>query len=137
MKILIIDDDPSVTDLLKLILAPTQAVIQHACDGEQGMGIVRDFKPDIVLLDYMLPGMDGMETTQQIRKVTKAPILILSVLDDPMTLARALNAGADDYLIKPVSRGVLIAQINNLVRRYSDKSMEHQPLKVSLQSALQ
>lgn len=137
MKILIIDDDPSVTDLLKLILAPTQAVIQHACDGEQGMGIVRDFKPDIVLLDYMLPGMDGMETTQQIRKVTKAPVLILSVLDDPMTLARALNAGADDYLIKPVSRGVLIAQINNLVRRYSDKSMEHQPLKVSLQSALQ
>jgi len=137
MKILIIDDDPSVTDLLKLILAPTQADIQHACDGEQGMGIVRDFKPDIVLLDYMLPGMDGMETTQQIRKVTKAPILILSVLDDPATLARALDAGADDYLIKPVSRGVLIAQINNLVRRYRDISMEHQPLKVSLQSALQ
>ena len=137
MKILIIDDDPSVTDLLKLILAPTQADIQHACDGEQGMGIVRDFKPDIVLLDYMLPGMDGMETTQQIRKVTKAPILILSVLDDPTTLARALDAGADDYLIKPVSRGVLIAQINNLVRRYRDISMEHQPLKVSLQSALQ
>jgi len=101
------------------------------------MGIVRDFKPDIVLLDYMLPGMDGMETTQQIRKVTKAPILILSVLDDPATLARALDAGADDYLIKPVSRGVLIAQINNLVRRYRDISMEHQPLKVSLQSALQ
>ena len=119
MKILIIDDDPSVTDLLRLILAPTLAEIQHACDGEQGSGLVREFKPDIVLLDYMLPGIDGLETTRQIRKITKAPILILSVLDDPLTLAKALDAGADEYLIKPVSRGVLIAQINNLVRRSS------------------
>ncbi|HQM55206.1 MAG TPA: response regulator transcription factor, partial [Anaerolineaceae bacterium] len=79
MKILIIDDDPSVTDLLRLILAPTLAEIQHACDGEQGSGLVREFKPDIVLLDYMLPGIDGLETTRQIRKITKAPILILSV----------------------------------------------------------
>ena len=137
MKILIIDDDPSVTDLLRLILAPTLAEIQHACDGEQGSGLVREFKPDIVLLDYMLPGIDGLETTRQIRKVTKAPILILSVLDDPLTLAKALDAGADEYLTKPVSRGVLIAQINNLVRRYSEKSVDHSPLKVSWQTALQ
>lgn len=137
MKILTIDDDPSVTDLLELILAPIQAELQHACDGEQGLSLIRDFKPDIILLDYMMPGMDGLQTTRRIRKVSLAPILILSVLDDPVTLARVLDEGADDYLIKPISRGVLIAHINNLVRRSGEKSTDRPPLKVSLQSALQ
>lgn len=137
MKILIIDDDPSVTDLLELILAPTQAEIQHAYDGGQGLGIIQEFKPHIILLDYMMPGMDGLQTTKRIRKISTAPILLLSVLDDPVTLAKALDAGADDYLIKPISRGVLIAHINNLVRRFGEKNIEHPPLTVSLQSALQ
>lgn len=135
MKILIIDDDPSVTDLLELILTPTQAEIQHAYDGEQGAGMLREFVPDIILLDYMMPGMDGMETTRRIRKVTKTPIIILSVLNDPIKLARVLDAGADDYLIKPVSRGVLIAHINNLLRRCDETNPERPPLQVSLQSA--
>ncbi|HNR01709.1 MAG TPA: response regulator transcription factor [Anaerolineaceae bacterium] len=135
MKILIIDDDPSVTDLLELILTPTQAEIQHAYDGEQGAGMLREFVPDIILLDYMMPGMDGMETTRRIRKVTKTPIIILSVLNDPIKLARVLDAGADDYLIKPVSRGVLIAHINNLLRRCDETNHERPPLQVSLQSA--
>lgn len=137
MKILIIDDDPSVTDLLKLILAPTQADIQHACDGEHGVAQVREYKPDIILLDYMMPGMDGLQTTRRIRKISTTPILVLSVLDDPVTLARVLDEGADDFLIKPISRGVLIAHINNLVRRFGEKSTDRPPLKVSLQSALQ
>lgn len=137
MRILIIDDDPSVTDLLELVLAPTQAEIRRAYTGEQGMQIVKDFEPDIVLLDYMMPGMDGQQTTRSIRKITNVPILILSVLDDPVILAKVLNDGADDYLIKPVSRGVLIAHINNLLRRSTDRSPDRPPLQVSLQSALQ
>jgi len=76
-----------------------------------------------------------METTRRIRKVTKTPIIILSVLNDPIKLARVLDAGADDYLIKPVSRGVLIAHINNLLRRCDETNHERPPLQVSLQSA--
>lgn len=137
MRILIIDDDPSVSDLLELVLAPTQAEIRRAYNGDQGLQIVKDFEPDIVLLDYMMPGMDGQQTTRSIRKITNVPILILSVLDDPVILAKVLNDGADDYLIKPVSRGVLIAHINNLLRRSTDRSPDRPPLQVSLQSALQ
>jgi DNA-binding response OmpR family regulator len=137
MKILIIDDDPSVTDLLELILAPTQAVIQHTCNGDQGLILLKEFNPDIILLDYMMPELDGLQTTRKIRKVSSIPILVLSVLDDPVTLSRVLDEGADDYLIKPISRGVLIAHINNLVRRYEGKHTDQPPLTVSLQTALQ
>jgi len=137
MKILIIDDDPSLTDLLKLILAPTQAEIQHACNGDQGLGILKEYCPDIILLDYMMPELDGLQTTRKIRKVSATPILILSVLDDPVMLSKVLDEGADDYLIKPISRGVLIAHINNLVRRIEGKYTEQPKLKVSLQTALQ
>lgn len=117
MRILIIDDDPAGTDILEMLLAPSNAVIRRACNGESGIALAEEFKPDLLLLDYMMPGMDGLQTTRALRKITTAPILILSVLDDPGILAKVLNQGADDYLVKPVSREILFAHINNLVRR--------------------
>lgn len=117
MRILIIDDDPGGTDILEMLLAPLNAVFRRACNGESGVTMAEEFKPDLILLDYMLPGLDGLQTTNALRKTTNAPILILSVLDDPVILAKVLNQGADDYLVKPVSREILFAHINNLMRR--------------------
>lgn len=135
MRIMIIDDDPAGTEILELLLSPTKAVIRHTCNGESGIALAREFNPDIILLDYMLPGIDGLQTTRGLRKLTGAPIMILSVLDDPLTLARVLNEGADDYLIKPVSREVLLAHINNLMRRFDQRHKDQPSLLVSLQGA--
>lgn len=135
MRILIIDDDPAGTEILEMLLSPTKAVIRHTCNGESGITLAKEFDPNIILLDYMLPGIDGLQTTRGLRKITNAPIMILSVLDDPLTLAKVLNDGADDYLIKPASREVLLAHINNLMRRYDQKYKERPGLLVSLQSA--
>jgi len=117
MKILVIDDDPAMTELLGLILAPIQATILTANAGALGLALAQEHTPDIVLLDLMMPEMDGWEVCKAIREFSNLPILILSALDNPGMVAAALDAGADDYLIKPVPSGVLIAHINNLLRR--------------------
>lgn len=122
MKILVIDDDPAMTDLLKLILVSTDAEIITANSGSEGLRKVRDFSPTVVILDLMMPDKDGWQITSEIRTFSKVPILILSVIDNPGLVARALDAGADDYLIKPAARNVLIAHINNLTRRMIPES---------------
>jgi two-component system, OmpR family, response regulator MprA len=117
MKILVIDDDPAMTDLLKLILVSTDAEVITANSGSEGLKKVRDLSPSIVILDLMMPDMDGWQVTTEIRLFSSVPVMILSVIDNPGLVARALDAGADDYLIKPAPRNVLIAHINNLTRR--------------------
>jgi len=117
MKILVIDDDPSMTDLLKVLLAPTGALILTSLSGQDGLLQISQHNPDVIILDLMMPELDGWKVCQKVRETSKTPILILSALDNPGTVASALDAGADDYLIKPVTSGVLIAHINKLVRR--------------------
>jgi two-component system response regulator ResD len=73
--------------------------------------------PDVIILDLMMPGMDGWQVCSQIRTFSSVPILILSALHSPGLVASALDAGADDYLVKPVPSGVLIAHLNKLTRR--------------------
>jgi two-component system KDP operon response regulator KdpE len=132
MKILVIDDDPAMTELLSLVLAPTKAQIFTSNSGEEGLKLVKEQDPDIVLLDLMMPKMDGWQVTENIRKVSTAPILILSVMDNPGLVARALDKGADDYLVKPVPTGILIAHINNLTRRRLSAAKEIVPVKVNV-----
>ncbi len=117
MNILVIDDDPAMTDLLMLLLQPTNSTIVAAHTGRDGIAITRESKPDVVLLDLMMPEMDGWQVCKEIRAFSTVPILILSAMDNPGMIATALDAGADDYLIKPVPSGVLVAHINKLVRR--------------------
>ena len=117
MKILVIDDDPAMTDLLKLLLKPTSAEIFTENTGFTGIEIAQKMNPNIILLDLMLPEIDGWQVCKAIRDFSMAPILILSALDSPGMVAAALDAGADDYLIKPVTSNILIAHINNLLRR--------------------
>jgi len=117
MKILVIDDDPAMTDLLVLLLQSTSATVITANSGEHGVERAKHESPDVILLDLMMPGMDGWQVCEAVRKYSSAPILVLSALDNPGMVAAALDAGADDYLVKPVPSSVLIAHINRLVRR--------------------
>ncbi len=117
MIILVIDDDPAMTELLRLLLLPTQSTVIIANSGYEGVELAQSDQPELIILDLIMPEMDGYQVCQAIRKFSDLPIIILSALDNPEMVAKALDAGADDYLIKPVTSGVLIAHINNLVRR--------------------
>ena len=116
MKILVIDDDPAMTDLLRLILSPIQAAIFTANSGADGINIAARQNPDIIILDLMMPEMDGWQVCHILREKSTVPILIMSAIDNPGLIAKALDAGADDFLVKPVPSSVLIAHIHNLTR---------------------
>jgi DNA-binding response OmpR family regulator len=117
VKILVIDDDIGMTELLSLLLAPASSQIITANTGQDGIEIAREQAPDIIILDLMMPEMNGWTVCERIREFSKAPILVLSSMDAPGSVAQALDVGADDYLVKPVSSGTLIAHINKLLRR--------------------
>ena len=125
LKILVIDDDPAMTDLLSLLLRPTNADILTANDGRTGINLCEEEDPDLVILDLMMPEIDGWQVCTEIRSFSNTPILILSALDSPGMVAAALDAGADDYLIKPVTSGVLVAHINTLIRRVKREISGH------------
>jgi DNA-binding response OmpR family regulator len=129
MKILVIDDDQAMTELLKLMLEPTEARVITSNSGASGIQKFNEFKPDIVILDLIMPGIDGWQVCQTIRENSRVPIMILSVLDNPGLVARALDMGADDFLVKPVKSAVLIAHLNNLTRRSSEVNPQTAPLK--------
>ena len=115
--VLVIDDDFAVTELLDLLLKSHGFRVSTCNRAVEGLEIVREQKPDILILDLMMPEMDGWEACRAIRAFSNIPIMILSALNDPDLVARALDLGADDYLTKPTSAGVMIAHINKLVRR--------------------
>jgi two-component system KDP operon response regulator KdpE len=117
VKILVIDDDIGMTELLTLLLAPASPDILTANSGAVGLELVHKHSPDIIILDLMMPEMNGWALCKHIRDFTDTPILILTAMDSPGVIAQALDSGADDYLIKPVSTGTLIAHINKLLRR--------------------
>lgn len=116
-KILVIDDDEGMTELLSLMLAPASTNILTANSGGEGVALVKKSSPDAIILDLMMPGMNGWQVCQAVREFSQIPILILSAIDSPGLVAQALDYGADDYLIKPVSSGTLIARLNKLLRR--------------------
>jgi DNA-binding response OmpR family regulator len=116
-KVLVIDDDMAMTELLSLLLKTRGFEVISTNYGEDGVQKARNESPDVVILDLMMLGMDGWQVCSAIRKFSAVPILILSALDNPGTVVSALDAGADDFLTKPVSSGVLISRLNTLTRR--------------------
>ena len=119
MRVLAIDDDPAMTELLTLLLKTHGFEIATANSGLAGIKLIRTTQPDVVILDLMMPAMDGWQVCTQVRTFSNVPILIFSALDSPGMVASALDAGADDYLVKPVPSGVLVAHLNTLARRAS------------------
>ena len=123
IKVLTIDDDPAMTDLLSLLLKNNKFSVVTANNGRDGIYLVKEAAPDIVLLDMMMPEMDGWQVCEEIRKFSNVPIVVLSAINDPSMIASALDAGADDYLVKPVPGSVLIAHIKNIARRSGTSSL--------------
>lgn len=117
VKILVIDDDEGMTELLSLLLAPASSEVITASSGPEGIELVKKQAPDVIILDLMMPEVNGWLVCKQIREFSETPILILSAMDAPGMVAQALDVGADDYLVKPVSSGTLIAHLNKLYRR--------------------
>ncbi|KAF0106792.1 MAG: response regulator receiver [Anaerolineaceae bacterium] len=128
MRVLAIDDDPAMTELLSLILKGRGFDVLTANTGADGVKIIHEAGPDVVILDLMMPDMDGWQVCKQIRDFSNVPIVILSALDHPGMVASALDAGADDYLIKPVPSGVLIAHLQKLTRRFVNTEKVDLPL---------
>ena len=116
-KILVVDDDANICELLRLYLTKEGYQVTVANDGEEGLDKFNQVKPDMVLLDVMMPGMDGFETLEEIRKENSLPILMFTSKNDSISKVRGLRAGADDYLTKPFDMDELIARIASLIRR--------------------
>jgi DNA-binding response OmpR family regulator len=117
MKILVVDDDNAMTELLKIILQPVNFEVITANSGSEGIQLADSQVPDVIILDLMMPEVNGLEVCHAVRKFSQVPIIILSAMDNPLMVAECLDAGADDYLIKPVASSVLIAHINKAARR--------------------
>jgi len=116
IKLLVIDDDTAVTELLSLLLKSHGYEVMAVNSGEEGILVIREKNPDLVILDLMMPEMDGWGVCHAVRAFSTVPIIILSALNDPAMVASILDAGADDYLTKPTPSSVLIAHVNKLVR---------------------
>lgn len=115
--ILVIEDDPQIADLLRRGLIYEGYSVTVARDGPAGLAAARDRPPDLVLLDLMLPGMDGLTVCQRLRAASDVPILILTARDAVPDRVKGLDAGADDYVVKPFSFDELLARIRALLRR--------------------
>jgi len=124
--VLTIDDDTAITELLAMLLRTHGYEVLTANNGEEGIKAIKDMKPHVVVLDLMMPGMDGWQVCKHVRTFSNVPIVILSALDDPAMIASALDAGADDYLVKPVSSSILVAHLNRLIRRTGNIEMPNQ-----------
>lgn len=116
-RVLVIDDDPAMTDLLRIILSSNQMEVKVVNDGQTGLNSLHNYSPNIIILDLLMPELDGWKVCRKIKQINNIPILVLSAVDSPGMIAEALDAGADDYLIKPVTSTSLIAHINSLVKR--------------------
>jgi two-component system KDP operon response regulator KdpE len=115
-RVLIIDDDADTTDLLKVFLTPEFQVF--TCNSAvEGIQRVRNLQPDVIILDLMMPDMDGLDVCTAIREFSNIPILVVSAISKPEVSMQALDRGADDFLLKPVKSKVLIAHLNKLLRR--------------------
>ena len=116
-KILVIDDDTAVTDLLSVLLRSQGFDVFATNSSSDGLERIREDMPDMVILDLMMPEIDGWEVCRSVRTFSQVPIIVLSALNDPSMVASVLDAGADDYLTKPTPSRVLVAHINRLLKR--------------------
>lgn len=116
-KILVIDDDLAITELMSMLLKTHGFEVFTTNSGADGIRLVKEKLPNVVLLDLMMPDLDGWQVSKAIRAFSNVPILILSAINDPTMVASVLDAGADDFLVKPVPSSVLVANIRKMVRQ--------------------
>jgi two-component system alkaline phosphatase synthesis response regulator PhoP len=116
-KILVVDDEPSITNLVSAYLKPEGYEVFIASDGSAGLKAARVFKPDLVILDVMLPGMDGIELLSRLRRESDVYVIMLTARTEETDKIVGLSVGADDYVTKPFSPRELVARVKAALRR--------------------
>ena len=123
-RILVVDDEPTLVATVKYNLEREGHVVLTAADGESGLSIARSHRPDLIILDLMLPGLDGLEVCRILRRETTVPILMLTAKAEEVDKVVGLELGADDYVTKPFSMRELMARVRALLRRAETPPME-------------
>ena len=116
-KILVVDDDPNISDLLKIYLEKEGYEVKLACDGVEGVNFFKMYSPDLVLLDIMLPKKDGWQVCREIREMSSKPIIMITAKGEAFDTVLGLELGADDYVTKPFDMKVLSARVKAVLRR--------------------
>ena len=120
-KILIVDDDSNIAELISLYLMKEFYETRIVGDGEEALAAVGSFEPDLILLDLMLPGMDGYQVCREVRSSRDTPIIMLSAKGEIFDKVLGLEMGADDYMQKPFDSKELVARVKAVLRRYNKK----------------
>lgn len=124
MKILIIDDEPNILDIVEAYLSAQKYQVMRAETGKEALAIFQSFRPDLLVLDLMLPDMTGLEICGEIRKHSHVPIIMLTAKSSENDILTGLRMGADDYLVKPFSPKELVARVETVLRRYTPPEEE-------------
>ena len=127
-KVLIVEDEGNIAELLHLYLEKEAFETAVARDGVAGWETFRTFQPDLVLLDIMLPGMDGWAVCRKIREVSKTPIIMLTAKGETADKVGGLEMGADDYIVKPFEMKEVLARIHAVLRRYGAEEQTEKKL---------
>ena len=123
-KVLVVDDDAALSEMLTIVLR-NEGFDSRVCpSGDRALEEFRDYKPDVVLLDLMLPGKDGIDVCKEIRAESGVPIVMLTAKSDTVDVVVGLESGADDYVVKPFKPKELVARIRARVRRYDEPGPE-------------
>jgi two-component system response regulator MtrA len=116
VRVLVVDDDPALAEMLGIVLSASDFEASFVADGDQALEAFRSTRPDIVLLDLMLPGLDGVDVCRAIRAESTVPIVMLTAKGDTVDVVSGLEAGADDYVVKPFKPAELVARIRARLR---------------------
>ena len=116
-KILVVDDDKHIAELISLYMMKEGYETQEIYDGKEAAAAVEDFQPDLILLDLMLPGMDGYQVCTEVRKTSRVPIIMLTAKGETFDKVLGLELGADDYIVKPFEPKELVARVKAVLRR--------------------
>ena len=128
--ILVVDDEPRYVSLVEINLTTDGYQVRTASDGQQAVDSVAEDQPDLLLLDIMMPVMDGFTACERIREFSSVPIIILTAKGEERDRVRGLDAGADDYIVKPFSAQELLARVRAVLRRAEREALDgfHQPI---------
>jgi len=126
--VLVVDDEESVRELIKLYLSKEGFEVLHAREGKEALRVNGEHHPDLIILDLMLPGMDGREVCRQIRSTSRVPIIMLTARAEEVDRIVGLELGADDYVVKPFSPRELVARVKAVLRRGGASDEEEETL---------
>lgn len=130
-KVLIVDDDENISEVINMYLKSSGYNTRIALNGKEAQVAYEEYKPDIVLLDVMIPYVDGIDVLKWIRKKEETPVIMITAKGDTFDKVLALELGADDYIVKPFEPKELLARVKAVLRRYSSDNIKNEIIKLS------